>query len=291
MSSLTPITADWPRKPTLWLDGRTLCVSIPFTWNLPEVRRDIEQGALMWDDVLVDGPATQLMPGYFSDLPHVRVGNDAPRVLQRVNALATRTTTGCPNRCGFCAIGRGLVEGGGLRELDDWPDLPIICDNNVLAASAEHFNKVMNRLEKWDWCDFNQGLDARLLNEHHAERLARLRRPLCRLALDAMSVADAWENAFSLLRGAGVAKRAIRSYVLIGFSDGPDDAWRRCLWVEEHGVKALPMWFHPLDAMEWNGVTERQQALGWSCEERTRIMGYFYRRRGSVPAGLLEAVA
>lgn len=286
MTNLSVLTADWPRGPSTWLDGRTLCVSIPFTWNLPEVRHDIEQGGLLWDNVLVGGPATQLMPGYFADLTYVRVGVDSPGVLQRVNAWATRTTTGCPNRCGFCGIGRGLIEPGGLCELEDWPDLPILCDNNILAASPAHFDRVMDRLERWGWCDFNQGLDARLLNDHHAERIARVHRPLCRLALDAMSVADAWENAFSLLRRFKVAKKYIRSLILIGYNDTPDDAWRRCLWVEKHGVMPSPMWFHPLDALAWNAVTERQKELGWSREERTRIMGYFYKRRGSIPANI-----
>ena len=280
---------EWPRGPVSWLQGSTLCVSIPFTWSLPEVRRTIDQGGLLWDSVLVGGPATQLMPDYFADLPYVRVGTYAQDVLQRVNPWATRTTTGCPNRCGFCAIGKGLVEGGGLRELDDWPDLPVICDNNILAASPAHFDRVMDRLERWGWCDFNQGLDARLLTAHHAERFSRLSHPMCRLALDAMSMADAWENAFALLRAAGVPKKSIRSYVLIGFNDSPDDAWLRCLWVEERGVKPLPMWFHPLDAMQWNGLTDRQQSLGWTKAERTRIMGYFYKHRGSVPSHVREA--
>lgn len=58
MRDVCTITADWPRGPSTWLDGRTLCVSIPFTWNLPEVRHDIEQGGLLWDNVMVGGPAT-----------------------------------------------------------------------------------------------------------------------------------------------------------------------------------------------------------------------------------------
>lgn len=267
----------------MWIEGRVLHVSIPFTWNLPDVRQRVSQHSMLWDAVIVGGPAVYLLPGYFAGMDHVSIGYDAPGVLQRVNPQATRTTTGCTNRCGFCGIGRGLIEPGGLQELADWPDFPVLCDNNILAASPEHFDRVMDRLEVWNWCDFNQGLDARLLNEHHAERFARLQKPLCRLALDAMSVADAWEDAFSLLRGAGVTKKAIRSYVLIGFTDSPDDAWQRCLWVERHGVKPSPMWFHPLDAMEWNGITVRQAELGWTREERTRLMGYFYKHRGRLP--------
>lgn len=125
---------DWPKGRISWREGRTLYVSIPFTWELPPALNSLKMGSLFWDQVIVGGPAVKLMPGYFAALPHVSEGQDMPGVLQRANPHATRTTTGCPNRCGFCGIGRGLIEPGGLVELEDWPDLPILCNNNLLAA-------------------------------------------------------------------------------------------------------------------------------------------------------------
>ncbi|MGE4536303.1 MAG: hypothetical protein AB7D37_04425 [Desulfovibrio sp.] len=269
----------WPKGPTTWIAGRVLFVSIPFTWNLPAVRESLSRPNLLWERAIVGGPAVDLMPVFFAGLGHVTVGNDLPGVLQRVPPLATRTTTGCPNQCGFCAIGRGLVEPGGFRELEDWPDLPIITDNNLFAASPTHFDRVMDRLERWGWCDFNQGVDCRLLSEHHAERIARIKRPVVRLALDNMRQADAWEIAQGRLLRAGVPQSAIRSYALVGFDAGPDEAWCRCQWVEGHGVKALPMWFHRLDSLERNAVTPMQEALGWTNEERMRLMQWFYKHR------------
>lgn len=273
---------DWPKGPTFWTEGWTLCVSIPFTWDLPGVRRHLERPNLLWDRAVVGGPAVRLMPDYFDGLPHVEEGTDAPGVLQRVNPMATRTTTGCPRACGFCGVRRIEPE---FRELDDWQDLPILADNNLLAASPEHFDRVMDRLERWTWADFTQGVDSRLLNAHHAERMARLRgkRTRIRLALDSLSYADAWEDAFAILRRAGVPKAHIVSYAIVGFRNGPDEAWRRCDWIESHGVKALPMWFHPLDAMARNQVTPEQESLGWSEAERKRIMQWFYKHRGERP--------
>lgn len=270
---------SWPKAPTSWIEGRTLFVSIPFTWNLPQVRDMVSRSNLMWDRAIVGGPAAALMPGFFDGIPHVTVGRDHPGVLQRVNPMATRTTVGCPNRCGFCAIGKGLVEPGGFRELDDWPDLPILVDNNLFAASPEHFGRVMDRLERWGWCDFNQGVDCRLLNAHHAERIARIGRPVIRLALDHMRQAGAWEAALGRLLRAGVPLKAVRSYALVGFDAGPDEAWCRCRWIEDHGVMALPMWFHRLDALTHNVVTASQQALGWTDLERLRLMQWFYMHR------------
>lgn len=278
----------WPKRPARWIEGTTLCISIPFTWNLPALHHELEQRALMWDRVLVGGPAIKLLPEFFSGLPWVEVGGDLPGVLQRVNPMATRTTTGCVRKCGFCAIGRGMVEPGGLVELDDWPNLPIIADNNLLAASESHFDRVIDRLLTWGWADFNQGLDARLLSEHHAERLAEIPKPMIRLALDSMSSCELWEHAYQLLRAAGMAKHSIRSYCLIGYQDTPAEAWKRCEWVQDHGVKALPMWYHDLFALEWNKVTDDQRRLGWDEAERMRIVGWYYQHRGSKPESSSE---
>lgn len=269
----------WPKGPTVWRVDRTLHVSIPFTWDLPRAMETLSRPNLVWDQAIVGGPAVDLMPGFFDTLDHVTVGHRLPGVLQRVNPMATRTTEGCPNKCGFCGIGRGLIEPGGFRELEDWPDLPILIDNNLFAASPKHFDRVVDRLERWGWCDFNQGVDCRLLNDHHAERIARIKRPVVRLALDSMRQADAWETALGRLLRAGVALRSIRSYALIGFDSGPDEAWCRCHWLESFGIKALPMWFHALDAMECGAVTEAQRALGWSKRERRNLMQWFYWHR------------
>lgn len=276
---------DWPKEPIFWMESGVPHVSVPFTWDLPLVRRVVARHKA----AVVGGPAVDLMPDFFADMTHVRVGGDMPGILQRVNPLATRTTTGCVRRCGFCGIGQGLIEPGGLRELTDWPDLPILVDNNLLAARPEHFDRVMDRLETtWGWADFNQGLDTRLLTEHHAERLSRLRDPRTRirLALDAMAYADGWERAFTMLRAAGVAKSRFRCLALVGFTDGPDEAWERCQWIESHGVVASPMWFHPLDALRKNVISPAQAAIGWSEKERKNIMQWFYQhnsRHGGPP--------
>lgn len=268
---------DWPKKPISWITERALHISIPFTWDLPKVRADLKQKSMFWDNAVVGGPAVYLMPDFFNNLDHVKIGYDAPGILQRVNPLATRTTTGCIRKCGFCGVRKFEPE---FKELHDWPDLPIICDNNLLASSQPHFDKVIDRLKKWKWADFNQGIDSRLLTDYHASRLSEIKKPIIRLALDNMNYADQWENSFSKLLNAGIAKSNIKSYVLIGFDSDPYEAWDRCEWVENHKIKSLPMWFHPLDSTSKNTVTERQISLGWNDLERKRIMGYYYKHRG-----------
>jgi hypothetical protein len=275
--------SEWPKKPIWWVENQKAHVSIPFTWFLPEVKRVLEKGFPNLKGIVAGGPAVYLMPEYLSGISNIEIGYSAPGLLQRVNPLATRTTLGCPRKCGFCGV--KIIEPE-CKELDDWPDLPILADNNLLAASQPHFDKVMDRLERHNWADFTQGLDTRLLNEHHAERIARIskdKRTRVRLALDHMGYSDDWENAWEKLRNAGVPKRRVYSYAIIGFNDGIEEAWRRCEWIEKHGAVALPMWFHPLNSLHHNIVTDEQKKLGWSDKERVRIMRWYYKHSGSKP--------
>lgn len=264
---------DWPRGPTSWIESRILMVSVPFTWNLPKLRMHLSQRSFEWDRAIVGGPATFLMPEALEGMDHVTVGKFHPYVLQRVNPMATRTTAGCIRACKYCAVPR--MEGR-LMELPDWPDLPVIMDNNLLAARLWHFDRVIDRLSKWRGVDFNQGLDARLLNEHHAIRLAELKSPTIRLACDSGGGMDTWESALDLLRTSGVPVRDIRSYALIGFDTDPSEAWERANRIASHGIKVSLGWFHTLNALEVNVVTKDQQDLGWTDPERKKIMQHFY---------------
>jgi len=255
-------------------------MSIPFTWLLPKSKKILTQLDFSWDNAIVGGPAVMLMPEYLSDILNVEKRDEYPGILQMINPLATRTTLGCPNKCKFCGIGTGKIECCGFVELNDWHDAPILCDNNLLAASIEHFDKVIDRLIKHGWADFNQGLDCRLLNEHHAKRFREIDNPKIRLALDGMNVKDTWQRAFDLLRNAGIKKREITSYCIIGFNTGIEECWERCNYIDKHNIDVYPMWYHPLDSLEWNQVTDEQRDLGWNNHERARIMGYYYKRRG-----------
>lgn len=277
--------AEWPKGPTYWTEDDVMYISVPFTWNLPDVIALVTQQHFSIDRYIIGGPAIELMPDYFKGIDHVKIGHSMPGILQRVNPFATRTSIGCVRKCGFCGIGQGKIEAGGFHELNDWPDLPIICDNNLLAASQGHFDRVMDRLEKWDKPDFNQGLDSRLLNSYHARRLARLKRPNIRLACDSFGRFPEWLSAYHILINEGCKKSWISTYALIGFNDGPDGDWQRCERLSRYCV-VYPMWYHPLDAIKANQVTLEQETLGWTNAERVRIMRRFYQaKRG----GYVEA--
>ena len=271
--------SQWPKKTTKWIINNTLYMSIPFTWLLPKAIEYISQIHARYEKIIVGGPAVYLLPLFFKKIQKVTIEYHYPGVLQKVNPNASRTTVGCPNKCKFCGVSKIEPE---FKELEDWPDHAILCDNNILAASESHFDKVCDRLEQHGWCDFNQGIDLRLLTPYHAERFKRIGKPILRLAMDHPNMRDQWVVAYETLRAAKLAKNRIRSYCLIGFNDTPEIAWQNCKFVESFKVRALPMWFHPLDAMIKNGVTKEQKKNGWNDYERRKIMQWYYQHKKAV---------
>lgn len=264
----------WSKDITVWTEGRVGYMSIPFTWLLPRAKWMIRQGHLFVDSWIVGGPAVKLMPGYLHD--YAEYGADDSSVVQRVNCDATRTTRGCLRDCEFCGVRR---ISGRFRELPDWPDRPMLIDDNLLAAGDDHFDRVISRLQHWPECDFNQGLDSRLLTNWHARRLATLRKPIIRLALDNDKDRAVWADAVDQLLTVGISKSRLRSYVLCAFNGGPEEDRDRCNYVERFGVKALPMWYHRLDCMRANEVTENQRAMGWNHQKRRELMCWYYWHR------------
>ena len=277
---------SWPKGPTYWCEEDKLFISIPFTWNLPTVYARLRQIPVQpISSVLVGGPAVKLLPGYFKRLDFVREGVDYPGVLQRVNPWATRTTEGCIRDCSFCGIGQGKIERNFIQ-YDSWPDLPLICDNNLLASTSRHFDTVIDRLKKWRSPDFNQGLDARLLDIYHAQRFAELNRPKIRLSCDNSGCLENWKIAYEILLRGGVRKSHISTYALIGFDSDPAEAWARC----EHLAKfcvVYPMWFNALNTLKINQITKSAAELMWTDKERIRIMRRFYKAKyGGYHGGL-----
>lgn len=270
---------NWLKGPASWVKNGIMFISIPFTWNLPIIKNVLQQRSFLWSRVIVGGPAVYAMPEYFDDMEFVNIRPYWPGVLQRVNPDATKTTAGCVRKCGFCFVPE--IEGA-FVELDAWPDRPILIDNNLLAASQAHFDRVIDNLVKWNVVDFSQGLDVRLLNEYHARRLAEIKNPIIRLALDSVGLKDAFARSIDFLADAGVARYKIRSHVLVGYDTDPADAWGRCQYVESFGIKPAPLWYHGPRAMKKGQVSDEQKALGWDDYERRRILQWYFQHKRAV---------
>lgn len=88
-------------------------------------------------------------------------------------------TRGCPNRCPWCVVPR---KEGRIRPYMDCDDIAIegrtklvLMDNNILAAgdyAVEQLEKIIRRGYR---VDFNQALDARLVDDRFARLLAQVR--------------------------------------------------------------------------------------------------------------------
>jgi hypothetical protein len=257
--------SGWTKGIAEWRIGNSLYLSIPFTWLLPEAR---ERARRHRGKTFAGGPAVDLMPDYLEGA--ATVGGECPvEPLLMHNPLATFTTKGCPRRCPFCAVPR--IEGP-FRELKAWRPAPIICDSNLLASSKRHFSKVIDSLKRFPSCDFNQGLDARLLKPFHADSLASLKAPVIRFSLDSVGCMASVSDAVSLCRKRGL--NDIRIYCLIGYGDTPEDALHRLETVKSWDLFASPMRYQPLDCLERNSYV----AEGWTERKLKDFMRYWSRR-------------
>lgn len=126
-------------------------------------------------------------------------------------------TRGCIRNCPWCIVPQ---KEGHIRPEATWQEIKrpdskeiIFLDNNVLASDFG-----LQQIEEMGsapvWVDFNQGLDARLINHDAARLLARLHWiRFVRLACDTSAMLPVIEQAVAYLIEAGVAKSRLWSYM------------------------------------------------------------------------------
>ncbi len=257
---------DWPKCVAEWTDKDTAYLSVPFTWLLPETYSRCVWLKAEGYRVRAGGPAVSLMPETLQDV--AELGGEVEALFHH-NPNATFTSRGCIRRCPFCAVPR--IEGD-LRELPTWEPRPIICDNNLLACSRAHFDKVIDSLKPLSGIDFNQGLDARLITDYHIDRIRELDLDCVRFAWDSMANEESVYSAISRCVAAGIPKDKIRCYILVGFDDDPLDARCRCETLKAYGItKPNVQRYQPLNALTKDSFVGRN----WTEEELKRFCRYW----------------
>jgi hypothetical protein len=256
----------WSKKSLEWIEGNKAYISVPFTWYLPDTYSRCVWYRQQGYEVHAGGPAVSLIPDYLRDV--AMVNGENIEALSRHNNQATRTSTGCIRACPFCAV--RIIEGD-LRELEIWAPKPIVCDNNLFACSTKHFDRVIDSLKPIPSVDFNQGLDVRLINSHHIDRLKELKLPLLRFSWDWMNEETIIVDTIKTLLANGFPKRRIRVYVLIGYNDSPADALYRLQTLKNLGIKTNPQRYQPLDILVKNSYV----APLWTNSELHRFMLYW----------------
>lgn len=116
-------------------------------------------------------------------------------------------TRGCPNACPWCIVPRKEGKVTPYRDIEeiatDGRDHVTLMDNNVLASDYG-LSQIEKIVKLGLYVDFNQNLDARLIDMEVARLLVRVKwRPYIRLACDTAGSIPAVIRTWRLLREAG----------------------------------------------------------------------------------------
>lgn len=201
-TSFTPEDKDvYIGGPTIFVDKNQydeIHISCTFTWD----KERAQAIAYKWDEygtVKIGGPAFDDPGGEFTPGMYVRKG-------------ITITSRGCPNSCSFCFVPK---REGKLRELEVKPG-NIIQDNNILACSKKHLEKVGEMLKTQKRIEFKGGLETRLITPEIADWLRSFSIKTLWIACDTPNSIDSAKKAIRILQGAGFTRRHIYCYCLIG---------------------------------------------------------------------------
>jgi len=276
---------EWTKGTLSWKWGRTLYLSVVFTWDLPEARR---MAQLHNGPVRAGGPAVELLPDYLADVADTETMLEMS-ALPLHNPFATRTSVGCPRSCEFC-----INRDKDIIFLPGFRVAPIVCDDNFCATSVEHQEAAVDRLKCLPFVDFNQGLDARLFKDGLAAHLATLPHVRLRFAWDTPDQERRVSDATNMAQDFGL--KDIRCYVLVGYpsaDDTPEYARYRCETLKSWGINMPNVQrFQPVRVDAAHGIEERHLlskdsyvAPAWTDYELHRFCRYWNRQAwlGGVP--------
>lgn len=209
-TSYTPPGA-WVGEPDLFAPSPKLVeISVVFTWDKKEAERLVRAWRDRAGRVEIGGPAYGDPGGEFEPGRYVKKG-------------ITITSRGCPKRCSWCYV---PTREGKLRELTIKPGR-IVNDNNLLACSRKHIEKVFQMLEGRGRVEFKGGLDPMLLKDWHVRAIAQLRTNEVFLAYDSAAQRKHSLRAIEMFRIAGFQRWKIRCYLMIGYREDRVSAEKR----------------------------------------------------------------
>ncbi len=223
------------------------------------------------DDVIIDN-----LPPDYEILKQVENDNFK---YANTDAYIGYTTRGCVRKCGFCAVRtfepafipyvdikkvvEGIIAGSGEKQ-----NL-ILMDNNVLASPK--FDVIIDDIKQLGFVkgatfgetkrkrivDYNQGLDARYLDDSKMSRLAEIPLEPMRLAFDSIKLKHVYLKAVRLAHKYG--QKEMSNYILYNFNDKPEDFYERLrinIDLNEEfknsptktSIYSFPMRYIPLDA-------------------------------------------
>jgi hypothetical protein len=187
---------------------------------------------------------------------------------------------GCVRKCGFCSVPKLEGPPNALKYslsgfIHPSHTKVILWDNNILGNA--NWRPIFEELQRLGLTvDFNQGLDARLVTDEVAERVAHLKMDTIRLAYDYHGIGPAVGKAIERLKANGVNPRKIVVYTLFNYVDDPEDLYERVLDLLHWGTISYPMRFEPLCSLQKNkyvGINWTEDDLDKAARAR-RVIGY-----------------
>ena len=219
-------------------------ISCVFTWDKQRAHELAEAWQHKAKVIKVGGPAFDDPGDGFTPGTYLREG-------------VTITSRGCPNSCSWC-----LVSGreGKLWELDVKPG-NIIQDNNFLACSKQHQEKVFTMLRTQKQIEFKGGLESSRITPEIADRLRGLHIKTLWLACDYPTAIKPLQKAVDTLNRAGFTQNHIYCYVLIGDDMAENEA--RLRRVFEVGAMPFAQLYQPSEYRVYS-ASWKQFARKWS---------------------------
>lgn len=228
------------------------------------------------------GPLGNELNCVASLIPDYSLLDDQDYSYEPKDSYFCRATIGCIRKCKFCAVpilepnfGYAQSIAEQIEAIDQTHGQKqnlVLLDNNILAVNnfveiiteikEQGFARGATRNSKQRTVDFNQGIDARLINKKTAKALSSICLSPIRLAFDYDGIEKAYRRAIKLLSDQGFIE--FTNYIMYNFDDTPESFYHR-LRVnlelrDELGVRVtgFPMKYIPI-----NSTTRGHVSKGW----------------------------
>jgi len=218
-------------------------ISVTFTWDIKKAKYLArcweDKGKVKLGGIAIDGESDKPMVSGM----YLREG-------------ITITSRGCPNKCNFCLVKNDLIE------LDEFPEGNIVQDNNFLACSKKHREKVYKMLRKQKQIEFKGGLESIRVNSEIAEELRTLRIKTLWLACDSPNRIKPLANAVNILKKFGFKRSHFYCFCLIGKNIQEEENRLKEIW----DIGCMPfaqLYRDPLNSINYSKEWKQFQRL-WS---------------------------
>jgi len=263
-----------------------------FTWAWKPVWESVKKYKAWFpnEEVVIGGLYASLLPEHAkaSGADNIHIGLHAEaeaempdyELVPDWNASIIFASRGCINKCPNCVVPR--LEGNICLEKKSIKNLIhpthnklIFFDNNILAMKYcdDIFDEIISLGMP---VDFNQGLDARLLDDSAANQIGKMKISLVRLAYDRPEQNQSVHQAINLLSNYGISKRRILVYAMYNFTESPDDFFERVKEILNWGASCYPMRFQPTNTLKKDSYVSSK----WSpvqldmVAKARRVIGY-----------------